>query len=256
MLNNTMAKLDFYDIDILNQKWSSESYFSYLEKQRPYHGICFVISGEIKYKTPTAEFTAIPGDVVILKKSSRYKAVFKECDTHDILINFQCVDKDGRDFFDFCEDSIIIYNSRIDMQKIFNQIFRYHIENNRHCMVKSKLYEIIDEICKSEVTDPFFAHIKQTIDNDTDFSLTESDIAKECMTSISTLQRTFKKNYGKTISEYKNELKISKAKELLDAKSHSVGDIAEILGFCDSSHFSKSFKTATGISPKKYSQQH
>lgn len=257
MFNNDIANFDFYDINVLNQMWKKGTSFPYEKNARPYHGACFVVSGKIKYKTKEKEIVATEGDVVILKKNSKYKAIFCESNTQDILANFQCENREKtKDFFDIYDDEIIVFKNRVDLQKIFLEIYDYNMLPQRKCMVKAKLYQIMDEICTVEPKNDIFKQIKQEIDRDYDFTLKETDLAKKCMVSVSTLQRTFKKIYGKPISEYKNEIKIQKAKELLSTNSHTTEEIAEILGFCDSSHFSKSFKKYVGVSPKKYAKQH
>ena len=84
----------------------------------------------------------------------------------------------------------------------------------------------------------------------------EAELAERCLVSVSTLQRVFKNTYGKTISEYRNELRISKAKKLLITGNYTVEETAEILGFYDSAYFSRCFKKAEGLSPKKYLKQY
>ena len=81
-------------------------------------------------------------------------------------------------------------------------------------MVKSMLYAIVDGLCCSGENNAEFVRIKQAIDADIEFELKEPNLAEMCSVSVSTFQRTFKKGYGKTVSEYRNELRISRAKEL------------------------------------------
>ena len=85
-----MADLNFRDIYVHNQIWQRGNFFSYETESRPYCGICFIVSGGIKYKTETADISASIGDAVILKKDARYRAIFDAKLTHDILINFYC----------------------------------------------------------------------------------------------------------------------------------------------------------------------
>lgn len=63
------------------------------------------------------------------------------------------------------------------------------------------------------------------------------------------LKKGFKALVGKTIHEYQQELRIKKAKELLQDQLHSVSDVANSLGFSSISHFSTAFKKATGLKP-------
>ena len=54
------------------------------------------------------------------------------------------------------------------------------------------------------------------------------------------------------LSDYIMGEKIKLAQELLRDTSQSVGTIASILSFKDSSHFSHCFKRVTGLSPRQY----
>jgi len=62
------------------------------------------------------------------------------------------------------------------------------------------------------------------------------------------LKKGFKALVGKTIHEYQQERRISKAKELLSA-GNSVTDVANMLGYSSISHFSAAFKRMTGLKP-------
>lgn len=54
-----------------------------------------------------------------------------------------------------------------------------------------------------------------------------------------------------TLQEFITKKKIAESKELLKSNI-SINEIALKLGFFDASHFSKTFKNSTGITPKQY----
>ena len=66
--------------------------------------------------------------------------------------------------------------------------------------------------------------------------------------------RQFKKRTGSAPMHYVNMLKIDKAKTMILQSSQPINEIMEELGFYDSAHFSKLFKSITGYSPKKYKE--
>lgn len=68
--------------------------------------------------------------------------------------------------------------------------------------------------------------------------------------------RYFKKMMNMTISDYLLEYRLSKATTLLSSSEHTITEIAELTGFCDSSFFIKMFKGKTGITPNAYRKQH
>ena len=257
MIYSGIEELNFYDISVLNQTWKKGSFFSYEAKSRPCFGICFIVFGSIKYVTKTKEVTATSGDVIILKKNTRYRALFDESSTHNILINFSCAGIGGEgDFFESTDEEIIALKNRKGLENRFFEILSYDFMNNRRCMVKAMLYSIFDEIFICDLRNTLFAEIKHAVDSDKGLNLKETDLAEKFSVSVSTLQRVFKNTYGKTISEYKNELRISKAKKLLITGNYTMEEIAETLGFCDSAYFSRCFKKAEGLSPKKYLKQY
>ncbi|QMS85077.1 helix-turn-helix domain-containing protein [Candidatus Xianfuyuplasma coldseepsis] len=83
-------------------------------------------------------------------------------------------------------------------------------------------------------------------------SVSLHDIADYLYISKEHLSRQFKHETGYTVTRYINRTKVIEAKKLLKQQTHSVLDIATILGFANSSHFSKVFKDYEGITPKQY----
>lgn len=65
------------------------------------------------------------------------------------------------------------------------------------------------------------------------------------------LSRTFQNVYGISFASHIRELRIDFARDLL-AGTTPLGDIAASAGFCDQSHFSRSFKRHLGITPAAY----
>ncbi|MFS0855925.1 response regulator transcription factor [Paenibacillus taichungensis] len=62
----------------------------------------------------------------------------------------------------------------------------------------------------------------------------------------------FKKNLGKTFSEYVSELRIKKARELLRKTDLSIEEIAIQTGYVEYYYFNKVFKKHCGITPSKF----
>lgn len=62
----------------------------------------------------------------------------------------------------------------------------------------------------------------------------------------------FKKNLGKTFSEYVSELRIKKARELLKLTDLSIEEIAIQAGYVDYYYFNKVFKKHCGVTPTKF----
>ena len=77
-------------------------------------------------------------------------------------------------------------------------------------------------------------------------------LAKLSNLSLSSFKRAFKKEYNNSPTNYINNRRLEKAKELLTFTKLSIGDIAFEVGFQDSLYFTRLFKNKVGIPPSKY----
>jgi AraC-like DNA-binding protein len=69
------------------------------------------------------------------------------------------------------------------------------------------------------------------------------------------LSSLFKKEVGVSLPEYVQRSKIDEAKSLLTFSDYSISKISSLLNYNDQSHFTKTFKKFTGITPKQYKNQ-
>lgn len=70
------------------------------------------------------------------------------------------------------------------------------------------------------------------------------------------LSTVIKTKTGKSISTWIADKTIAEAKSLLQHASSSIKEIAYLLGFTESAHFSNYFKKHTGLSPVAYRKAH
>ena len=78
------------------------------------------------------------------------------------------------------------------------------------------------------------------------------DAAEQLHYSDAYFCRFFKQNFDKNFIMYLTELRVEKAKELLEDMTINVKDISQKVGFRDSSYFTKVFKRITGVTPSEY----
>lgn len=94
--------------------------------------------------------------------------------------------------------------------------------------------------------------LKEYIEQNSDKSLTVTDMAEHICRSPSQTIRIFRKEFGTTPYEYYLEKRIELACNILCSSNISVKGVSDMLGFPDESYFSKVFSKKMGISPGKY----
>ena len=70
--------------------------------------------------------------------------------------------------------------------------------------------------------------------------------------SESTLRRFIKKNTGRTVIDYHNEMRLGRACEELLESNKSISEIALNCGFYNLSHFNRLFKKMKKVTPREY----
>jgi AraC-like DNA-binding protein/ligand-binding sensor protein len=102
--------------------------------------------------------------------------------------------------------------------------------------------------------DSILLTILDLIQNKYHEALNVSKLSKLCFCSESCINHIFKKKTGVTIKSYINCLRIEEAKLILKETDKSITEIAEYVGFNNSSYFTKVFTDFVKISPTEYRQ--
>ncbi|WP_283678477.1 helix-turn-helix domain-containing protein [Lentilactobacillus sp. Marseille-Q4993] len=82
-----------------------------------------------------------------------------------------------------------------------------------------------------------------------------NEVADQVFLSSSYLSRLFKQQLHITFIDYVNRLKIAKAKELLALTNKPVNIISNLVGFSQTSYFTKTFKKLANTTPSAYRKQ-
>ncbi|MGO4494966.1 response regulator [Paenibacillus sp. 2RAB27] len=98
----------------------------------------------------------------------------------------------------------------------------------------------------------YFAQMVKYIDTNFQSELYLKDLSVKFLINQVYCCQLFKKNLGKTFSEYVTDLRIKKACELLKHTELSIDEIAAKVGYMDYYYFNKVFKKQSGITPTKF----
>lgn len=91
-------------------------------------------------------------------------------------------------------------------------------------------------------------HLRATLDHPADLK----ELARMTGLSTSRLCYLFKRETGKPIWQYRKQLRLRAARDLIENTGLTIKEIRVRVGARDPSHFARDFKTAYGLSPAKF----
>ena len=100
--------------------------------------------------------------------------------------------------------------------------------------------------------DSVFEKVFEYIHENSHKKLTNREIADAFGYNPNYISDLLKISPGLPLHKYLLGVRIERAIDLIELGEKSIGEIAEECGFYDIYHFSKAFKSATGVSPSKY----
>ncbi|RVT96493.1 helix-turn-helix domain-containing protein [Mucilaginibacter limnophilus] len=88
---------------------------------------------------------------------------------------------------------------------------------------------------------------------DTSMSMSLQEVSEELKINPAYLSREFSKYFDNlTFGDYMRKMRIEKAMQLMQLSNYSLTEIAYLTGFSDQSHFNRTFKKQTGVTPSSY----
>ena len=87
-----------------------------------------------------------------------------------------------------------------------------------------------------------------------DLNLSVADYAQLSGRSVSSFQRDFKRAFGVAPGSWLREARLLKGHDLVINSATSISDIAHMVGYADTSHFIKAFRSKHGQTPKQLRQ--
>jgi AraC-like DNA-binding protein len=121
------------------------------------------------------------------------------------------------------------------------ELFMLQLEqayNNSNCFVQLSKYDI----------DKLYS-VKEMLDKNILSTISFREISYMNGLNEFKLKKGFKKLFGKSVFSYLNDLRMDYAKSLIVDEKKKIFEVAEILGYSESHHFSYAFKKKFGILP-------
>lgn len=150
---------------------------------------------------------------------------------------------------DYLKDKLNYLTERLTIE---NQNFKLTFNLKLQSFVREAISNIGPELWKTINIDDRVLFVHRYIEANIDKKLSNTQLAGLVNMAPNSFSRLFKEEMDITLHNFIQNRKIAKACELFEHSNATIEDISHNLGFSDRYHFSRVFKTITGITPASY----
>lgn len=230
-------------------------------ERRQNNGLLYVWNGEATFRDGGKIIVARSGDLVYIPKNKNYRMEFTAEQTTFVLVNFEFFNSSGEAVLLHNEISILAKDSAengiartmtsfelcstsMDAAAIFR---RRELLYRLLGMAYGTSYDLsADNGSDAKITDATALIEKSYLEN-----IPISELADACHVSENTFRTVFRKKHKTSPVQYRNRLRIARAKELLSEGSCTVQEAAWGSGFENVGYFCRLYKRLTGETPNE-----
>lgn len=249
---------------VLRQHWKERKKWTCIGSPKVDHMFIWLDGCSVVYTLKNGTKTvAHSGETLYVPMGLEYTAEFfdfREEGSSAVNVNFLLYDENGREVNDFDE---IIHFFSSDVKMCVNELERLSLSltpvPTKSDIEVYKIFNIMgDEAEKQSSENDRFKIIEKGVEYlryhfNSDIKV--SSLAELCNISEVYFRRLFKLYMGISPAEYRQKLRLEHACEYLKHSTSSVAEIAEMLGYVDTTYFIKIFRESFGITPSKYRKQ-
>ena len=226
---------------------------------RSTHGLLYIWKGEATfYPDNKSVVTATHGQLLYLPKSLKYKMQFTADGTTFVLINFDLLEE-GKNPFDTKDITLLAQDDTL--YSVANIMAKLEVcgasRNTASQFRRKELFYRLLSLIHYNNPDIESTHYPQIVKGVMLLRQTYLEnlpievFAKESAVSVSSFRQLFNKQFGTSPLQYRNLLRIQRAKQLLEYDNCTVAEAAYASGFESVSYFCRYYKKITGETPKQ-----
>ncbi|HLU22607.1 MAG TPA: AraC family transcriptional regulator [Bacillaceae bacterium] len=240
--------------------------------------LMYVVNGECYVDVKGDSSILAKGECIFIDRNTPHRLIVKEgnpCEIMNVefrfisnekpMLNFsELIKRVGivRDLFAVLKDFLVIKdNGKLDyaLKELILELEMNSPHHNSyiiHLLLAKMLIELARSYEGAHTSISYVRKAQEYIQHYLDEDPSIVDVAKHVGIHKSYLQKIFKQQVHLGLVEYKNQLRINKAKHLLRNSKLSIMDIAFEVGFNSRQHFYYVFEKTQGVSPREYREKY
>ncbi|MBO7214113.1 MAG: helix-turn-helix transcriptional regulator [Clostridia bacterium] len=245
-------------LNSLKQFWYTTKTFQCINAPKKENLFLLLVGCKIRFTHKNGRITeGKSGDLLYIPMGSEYRVElfdFESEKSHTIGINFLLKDE--------CFNDLILSNNvevlASSLLLPFESLFIKSLKASSHTSVLDNrlvIFEILSLLATDIKTKTYPSYIVDAINypnENLDEVISVKELSKRALVSEVYFRKQFKKCTQTSPIEYRNELRLIKAKSYLEHGEISIQEISDTLGYATVSHFIKEFKKRYGYSPLKF----
>lgn len=247
-------------VNALQQFWQKTKGFQCIGDPKKQNLLLFLDGCKVTYTDKAGRnLVANSGDVVYTPVGSEYEARmldFESSTAHTVGINFFLSDEVGEEIV--LSDEIIVFRggTNLTLPLLFHRTLHYDAAQP-HLRSRILLLEILEALAApvGQSIPEYIAKSVEYLSEHVEENPSIAELAQRCSISQVYFRKQFQRTMGMSPIEYRNSLRLSRARAYLEYGDISVQEISDMLGYATVSHFIKVFREKYGISPLQYRKQ-
>lgn len=226
------------------------------------NGLLYITEGEVRFLEESGnKLTADCGKLILIPQGHRYRMQYVGEKTSFILVNFDTVSMCGEPVA--LSDRLEVLTKEVADKRVANILSKMKDcslseDSSTVFRLKELFYRLLSVIFEEDMlidtSKPKYANIipgvamlrKNYLEN-----LSIPELAAACNISVSSFRALFTECYGMSPIQYRNRLRIKRAKTLLADGGYTVAEVAAESGFYNVSYFIRFYKKAVGETPSE-----
>lgn len=219
-----------------------------LMADRKSYGLSLCREGRITYIQDGMEYISNRDCAVILPKGKTY-TVKRDTNGEFPVINFDCKEP-------LCDKiTVIPLRNGGELIADFERMRRLSCFGESRAQIFSIFYGMLHKLGSDSTPRELLGAMRLIKSDYCDVSLTNAELAAACNISEVYFRKLFRKHFGISPKQFVIDVRIGRAKQLLEEGALSVSDISESCGFSNPYHFCRLFKQHTGATPTEYRRE-